>query len=331
MKIIFPPRLKKWDEIRVIAPARSMSILSQDTLQRAIHRLSDMGFVVSFWKHVNEKNMFLSSSVSSRISDLHDAFQDPHVKGIFSVIWGYNSNQLLDFIDYEIIKKNPKVLCGFSDITTLSTAIFAKTGIVGYSWPHFSSWWIQYGFEYSQEYFQKCCMQKDPFFLLSSEQWSDDEWYLNQEKRVFEKNNGYEILTYWKAKGRIIWGHLPCISSLIWTQYFPEVDENILLFLEIDNEFSPEIFERFLQHIIHSKYFTYVKWMVIWRFQRNKSPSLEMLKEIVSSKKELQNMPIVANANFGHTLPFATFPIWGMCELSMENGVVEISIFDHVW
>lgn len=73
---------------------------------------------------------FSSSSISSRIDDLHDAFLDKNIHGIFTVIGGYNSDQLLEKIDYDIIKNNPKILCGFSDITALSNAIFAKTGLV---------------------------------------------------------------------------------------------------------------------------------------------------------------------------------------------------------
>ena len=85
MKSIYPPKLKKWDEIRVIAPARNMNLLSEDTIKRAVNRLQAEWFKVSFWKNVYENDVFLSSSVKSRVEDLHEAFKDKNVKAILSV------------------------------------------------------------------------------------------------------------------------------------------------------------------------------------------------------------------------------------------------------
>ncbi|MGE1099278.1 LD-carboxypeptidase, partial [Bacillus altitudinis] len=74
-----------------------------------------------------------------RVEDLHEAFRDPNVKGIFTAVGGYNANQLLRYIDYELIKENPKVLMGYSDITAILLAIHKKTGLTTYSGPHFST------------------------------------------------------------------------------------------------------------------------------------------------------------------------------------------------
>jgi muramoyltetrapeptide carboxypeptidase LdcA involved in peptidoglycan recycling len=82
----------------------------------------------------------MSSSIASRVEDIHAAFSDSNVRGILTVIGGFNSNQLLDSLDYELIKNNPKILCGYSDITALATAITAKTGLITYSGLHFSTW-----------------------------------------------------------------------------------------------------------------------------------------------------------------------------------------------
>lgn len=194
MKPIFPPKLKRGDHVRVIAPARSMKLLSQETIDAATARLAEYGLSVSFGKHVSESDHFLSSSVESRIEDLHDAFADPSVNAVLSVVGGYSSNQMLDYVDYGLIAKNPKILCGFSDITSLSNAIYAKTGVVGYSGPHFSSWGIRHGFEYSIEHFLKCCFESVPFQIEAAPKWSDDEWYLDQEKREFFENDGRWVL-----------------------------------------------------------------------------------------------------------------------------------------
>lgn len=85
--------------------------------------LERLGFHVSFSAHAEEIDAFASSSIESRVNDLHEAFSDPEVKAILSVLGGYNSNQLLTHLDYRLIKSNPKIFCGFSDMTALASAI----------------------------------------------------------------------------------------------------------------------------------------------------------------------------------------------------------------
>ncbi|HEX5564736.1 MAG TPA: LD-carboxypeptidase, partial [Sporosarcina sp.] len=137
--MIIPEKLKRGDEIRIIAPSRSASILSEEGVHAAKGRLENLGFVVSFGKHVFDKDLQSSTSIQQRVDDLHEAFADKSVNGILTVIGGFNSNELLPYIDYELIKENPKVFCGYSDITAIGTAISTQTGMVTYSGPHFSS------------------------------------------------------------------------------------------------------------------------------------------------------------------------------------------------
>ena len=144
---IFPKKLKSGSHIRVIAPSRSASILTKELIDYSKARLEKFGFKVSFGKNIYESDDFHSSSVVSRIADLHDAYRDKDIDAILTVIGGYNSNQIIDEIDYKLIENNPKILCGFSDITTLSNAIYAQTKLVTYSGPHFSSWGMKKEFE----------------------------------------------------------------------------------------------------------------------------------------------------------------------------------------
>ena len=153
--MIIPQKLKRGDEIRVIAPSRSLSLLSENLIRSAKERLMQEGFIVSFSKNCREFDMFMSSSIESRVEDIHEAFADPNVKAILTVIGGFNSNQLLEYLDYGLIKNNPKIICGYSDITALNNAITAKTGLVTYSGLHFSSWGMEKDFDYDLEYFKK--------------------------------------------------------------------------------------------------------------------------------------------------------------------------------
>ena len=102
--MIIPKKLQSGDEIRVIAPARSLSLLSEENLNLAKENFGKQGFKVSFSKNCREKDIFMSSSIKSRVEDLHEAFKDPNVKAIFTVIGGFNSNQILKYLDYDLIK-----------------------------------------------------------------------------------------------------------------------------------------------------------------------------------------------------------------------------------
>lgn len=179
MKII----LKVGDEVRIIAPALSLKIISDENIQHAIKTIEALGLKVTFGKNVNEIDMMGSSSIASRIEDLHEAFADKNVKAILTVIGGFNSNQLLSYIDYDLIKKNPKIFCGYSDITALQNAIYCKAGLVTYSGLHFSTFSMKKGFEYSSAYFKKIFFEKNAIKVFPSDKWSDDAWFLDQENR----------------------------------------------------------------------------------------------------------------------------------------------------
>ena len=132
---MIPAKLKKGAHVRVIAPARSLGIVSGECRRIACERLAEMGLSVSFGRHAEETDEFCSSSAAARLEDLHEAFADRTVDGILTVIGGFNSVEILAGIDYRLIAENPKILCGFSDITALANAIYAKTGLVTYSGP----------------------------------------------------------------------------------------------------------------------------------------------------------------------------------------------------
>ena len=153
MEKIIPAKLVSGDEIRVVAPARGIKIIGQDARKIARERFEAWGLKVTFGRHMTDDNwdMMGSSSVDDRIADIHEAFADKNVKAIFTIIGGANSNQLLPYLDYDLIKDNPKVFCGFSDITALLNAIYAQTGLVTFSGPHFSSLGMLKGADYTLE------------------------------------------------------------------------------------------------------------------------------------------------------------------------------------
>ena len=196
-----PEKLKAGDEVRIIAPSRSMVILGEDCKKIATERLEALGLKVTFGKYVMEADEdYMCASVEHRVEDLNEAFRDKNVKAILTVIGGFNSNQILDYIDYELIKQNPKIFCGFSDITAISNAIHSKTGLVTYSGPHYSSFGMLKGFEYELEYFKKMFFESEEFEVESSKEWSDDLWFIDQENREILLVEIFVLLIYYKVQ-----------------------------------------------------------------------------------------------------------------------------------
>jgi len=327
-----PPKLQKGDEIRIVAPARSLALLSDENIKLATQQLEAHGFKVSFSKHAAERDRFMSSSIASRVSDMHEAFGDANVKALLTVIGGFNSNQLLEHLDYDLIKNNPKIVCGYSDITALCNALYAKTGLVTYSGPHFSSWAMQKGFEYDAEYFAKCLMQDGPFAIEPSKAWSDDQWYLDQEQRQFMENTGYAVICEGQAEGMIVGGNMCTFAALYGTAYIPPLDGSIV-FLEDDDlagETTAVEFDRRLQSLLQQKGARGIAGIVIGRFQKKSCMTKEKLAYIIATKKTPETVPVIANADFGHTNPIATFPIGGTARLSAKaGGEARLEILEH--
>lgn len=326
-------KLKIGDEIRVIAPSRSLGIISDENIKYALQALKAIGLNVTFSKHASDIDVFMSSSVESRIADLHEAFADSKVKGILTVLGGYNSNQLLDHIDYELIAKNPKILCGFSDITALSNAIYAKTGLVNYSGPNFSTFAMQKGFEYTSEYFKKALFNHEAISVTSSKEWSSDgTWYLDQENRTFYENPGMVVINPGTAAGKILGGNLGTFQLLRGTSYMPSLEGSVL-FLEEVASFSGDTgvfeFDRNLQSLTQSPDFDGVQAIVFGRFETSFKMTMEKLHYIIETKPKLKNIPIICDVDFGHSSPIITFPIGGCCNLSANlDGSIELNISD---
>jgi muramoyltetrapeptide carboxypeptidase len=325
---MIPRKLSPGDEIRVIAPSLSLSAISPAVREIALKNLAALHLQITFGKNSEESDEFDSSSVASRIADLHAAFADPTVKGILTAIGGYNSNQLLRSLDYDLIKSNPKIFCGYSDITALTVAIYAKTGMLTYSGPHFSTLGMEKGLEYTLAYFKKCLFDSAPFAVSPSTEWSDDPWYRDQRHRAFIPNPGFLVINPGQAEGVLLGGNLCTLNLLQGAEYMPSLVDTILL-LEDDNESQPHTFDRDLQSLIHQPGFESVKGLVIGRFQHASHMDQETLIKIIRAKPELNRIPVIAGADFGHTTPHFTFPIGGAGKLVAVNGQVSFTILEH--
>lgn len=325
---MFPARLEPGDEIRVIAPSTSMALVKGEQLQLAKERLENLGFHVTFGQHVEEHDEFFSTSVEHRLEDLHEAFQDKQVKAILTAVGGYNSNQLLKEMDYDLIKEHPKILCGCGDITALQLAIYRKTGLITYYGPHFSTLGMKVPSDYTMQCFLEALTNDAPFDIEPSKQWSDDKWHVEKEDRIYYPQSDYDILQDGEGEGTLVGGHLSTLNLLQGTEFMPSLKDAVL-FLEDDEECHPFAFDRQLQSLLHLPDAERIKAIIIGRFQKNSNMTLEALKKMIHSKKELKGVPVIANVNFGHTDPIATIPIGGQASIHAENGEVSISVYPN--
>lgn len=221
---MIPPKLKPGDEIRVIAPAESFfPQFKKEMRARGIKKLEDLGLKVSFGKYVDERDSFDTASVNHRLEDLHNAVKDPHVRAIMAANGGSAANQLLKHIDYPLLEEHPKVFCGLSDITELTSAIYAKTSIVTYYGPHFTMVGATRLIDHSIEKMKKTFFIKDPFALVPPEYYSNSEW-----DREMILNDGFWTINPGKAEGISNGGNLLTFNLLLGYEYMPSMEGAIL-------------------------------------------------------------------------------------------------------
>jgi muramoyltetrapeptide carboxypeptidase LdcA involved in peptidoglycan recycling len=314
---IVPRKLRHGDTIRVVAPARSRKFVTvHDHTALIEKRFAALGLRLTFGDHVDERDDFDSSSVASRVADLHAAFVDPEVAGILTVIGGFNSNELLPYLDWDLIAAHPKIFCGYSDITAVQNAILARTGLVTYSGPHWSSFGMRDHFEQTEQWFTRALLGEEPNELRASENWTDDLWFADQDKRTVRANDGWWPLRPGQATGRIVGGNLCTLNLLQGTQYMPSLDGAVLM-VEDDYLSDAKEFARNLTSLLQLPDASGMQGLVIGRFQEASRVTRSLLEQIIARQDRLVGLPVLANVDFGHTDPRITFPIGGRAALAV--------------
>ena len=315
-----PRKLHRGDTLRVVAPACSRPFVAEHDHSAVIDaRFAALGLRLTFGDHVDERDDFESSSVASRVSDLHAAFADPQVAGILTVIGGFSSNQLLPYLDWDLIAAHPKVFCGYSDITALQNAILARASLVTYSGPHWSSFGMRDHFEQTQRWFAEALFGGEPIELHPAEVWTDDLWFADQDKRTVRTNDGWWPLRPGQATGSIVGGNLCTLNLLQGTKYMPSLD-GALLMVEDDYVSNAKEFARNLTSLLQLPDASAVQGLVIGRFQEASQMTRSLLEQIIARQDRLAGLPVLANVDFGHTDPRITFPVGGRAALAVGAG-----------
>jgi muramoyltetrapeptide carboxypeptidase LdcA involved in peptidoglycan recycling len=309
--------LQPGDEIRIVAPSSAWNAERAKQYERAKKKLETLGFNVNYGKYMEPATHLDAVDVKLRAKDINDAYRDNSVKAIMALNGGWLANSLLPYLDWDVIKANPKPFIGYSDITVLLNAIYAKTGNVGYLGPNLGTFGIKHEAEYTAENLcNVLCGNKSPISLAPSKKWGEGK------KRKQYTSQPWEIIQPGNAEGRLVGGNIATLYLIQGTEYYPVFKEDTILALEDDDEageYTTREFDRRLESILQQPNARkYIKAIVIGRFQSASKVSMEDLRQIIRSKN-LKNIPVVANVDFGHTQPLLTLPIGGRMSVSTTS------------
>ena len=314
-------RLKKGDHIRVVSPSSSIeSIGGFEANVAAKKKLEALGFRLSFSEHYFENDIFDSAPIASRVADLEAAFANETIGAILTTIGGFNCNELLPYLDFDLIAQNPKIFCGYSDTTALLNAIYAKTGMQTYMGPAYSSFKMEQGQQYQTTSWLNAVTQ-DTYQLTPSLEWSSDAWYLPNTPRTF-------YLTEWKvynpgqASGIAIGGNISTLNLLTGTEFAPRPDKYVL-FLEEAEDDDYLIIARHLTALLQT--YPNPQAVVFGRFPKETKLTEEILLTILDKHPILKKVPVLYDLDFAHTQPLFTITIGGQVEIDTKTFSITFS------
>ena len=321
-KRVLPPRLDKTKLVAIVAPADPVSgVCSAESIKAGYDYLKSKGFSIvegNTVKKITDKHT--AGSIEERVNDIHEFFERKDVGCIMAFWGGFNSNQLLDKLDYKLIRNNPKIFIGYSDITALTTAITTKTGLITFSGPGAVTFTKPQPFEYSWEYFEKMCINptKD-LKVLESPNYADDLFFLREDSdhRIIKKNEGIKVYRGGKARGEVVVGNLQTLLVLAGTGYLPKM-KNKILFIEEDETSGPAHVDRFLCQCKQLGWFDNIKGLVIGRFTEYSKLSNEYLEDILKNYISETKFPVLYNVDFGHSDPTITIPNGGIVKIDAD-------------
>lgn len=310
-KCIKPKRLKKGDTIGLITPG---SYITDEGLQKAVSNLEDLGFKVALSKNIRAEGGFTAGTDQERLADLHSMFSDKKIDGIWCARGGYGCGRLLPFIDYRLIKKNPKVLIGFSDITALLQAINKATGLVGFHGPVGSSDFT----DYTKAHLINTLIEPKERLTIKI---AEENEALGKTKKVYEST----VIKGGKATGQLIGGNLSLLAPLAGTKFQPDVKGKLVFIEEIGE--APYRIDRMLTQLRQSYPLRAAAGIILGVFNgceaKEGSRSLSLLDTLKDRLGDL-NIPVLYGASFGHISNNITLPIGIKATLDTNNKTITL-------
>lgn len=336
--LLKPKSLKVGDTIGLVSPSAPMAGLVSHRTKKGIQELKRLGFKVKIGENALKITKHTAGTPRERAQDINSFFKDKDIKGVFLFIGGNHSNQILKHLDFELIKKNPKILLGYSDATVLHFALHAKTDLITFYGPAVLTQFAENPkiIPYTEKYFKKALMTDKPIGKIQpSSLWTDEtlDWFKKEDlerPRKMKKNQGWEWLKAGKAEGKILGGCISSMMHLLGTKYWPNFS-NSILFWEIpesENDFTKgekiENIDSYLTDLELSGVFKSIKGMIVGRFfgysEKEKKECIKIIKERTSD----YDFPILLNADIGHSDPMITIPIGVKVKIASSKNIFSI-------
>jgi muramoyltetrapeptide carboxypeptidase len=302
--------------IRVISPSGSLAVAPKDNIDAIVSYFGTLEYEIQFAEDFAVTN----AAVETRVKALYAAFLDKNVGAILCAWGGFNAIQLVDKLNYELIRVNAKPLIGFSDITVLLNAIHTKSGIKTYYGPLFWSFNNNFRKDYTASYFKKALAVHDEEFEIEHSDSIIDYMDLKQDSII---ETDYWLINKGTAEGILVGGHIPTFNLLQGSEYFPDLNGKILLLEmnEQEKQSSLEVFNRLFASLTLQLNFDKIKGILIGAFHSSSKVTVENLRELFKENSSQLNVPIIANCNFGHVLPAATWTIGGRIKIKAEERI----------
>lgn len=308
MKIIKPKKLKKNDLIGIISPGSSPDDLSK--IEDGVKYLEKLGYNVETGKNVGKTNGYLAGNDNERLEDLHYMFGKKEIKAIFCLRGGYGSGRLLDKIDYNLIKKNPKIFVGYSDITALHLAIFKKTKLITFAGPMLTSDFLQDLHTEAEEQFWSVLTSNKKIGKIKS----------FGERQIQSLRKG-------KAQGILLGGNLSVLTSILLSDFLPKFEQNILLLEETCE--PPYKIDRMFNQLRLSGILEKSAGIILGAFndclEKNAEKKTLTLGEIIHDYLGNSVKPVLYNLSHGHINENLTLPIGLKVKMDGYKNYIEFT------
>ena len=293
-----PQKLKIGDTIGVVAPSSPIIGNNIEELNKAKEIVERSGFKVKYSKNIFSNTNGYSSTAKEKAEDINEMFADKEVKMIWCAKGGNNSNSTFEYLDYELIKKNPKIICGYSDITSITNMITEKTGLVTFSGTNFKTIATdETDFSYKQ--------------ALSR--------FVNGSLELGTENEEYITIQEGKTSGELIGGNLSLIRGMVAGKYSLDLTDKILFLEELGFETDPAGTSNNLYYMKQNGVFDKIKGLWIGNYEHESGISLE--KIITDVLEGEYKFPIIKSNNFGHIERKTVIPIGTKAEINTNEKV----------
>jgi muramoyltetrapeptide carboxypeptidase LdcA involved in peptidoglycan recycling len=339
-KGILPRALRKGDTIAFVSPSARLNHIMPLAINRSKAHLESLGYKVKVIFNNGQTSNFREATLQ-RCEEIHSAFRDPEVKAIICTIGGAHANELVPHLDYDLVRANPKIFCGYSDTAVLHHAIFKETRLQTFYGPAAISELADYPkpIQFVTDNLLYVLSGSGGKALGPVPRSSECAWEL---PAFFEDPNSLEIRSLipsppwtWirpgKATGRIFGGTMNCLNRLKGTPYWPDYRGRVLLLESaFGKKFSDPIpqddIRGWLADLVLSGVFQQISGLVLGRFSKYDEAMRKEVTQIVLDQLQDTSFPILANVDIGHVSPILTIPLNALVRLDSDQD--ELSILE---